>query len=50
VSTTIPGAKTAAQAEENARASEAGALSEGTMGKIREIFDSRVRALVHPYW
>ena len=50
VSTTIPGAKTAAQAEENARASEAGALSEGTIGKIREIYDSRVRALVHPYW
>jgi aryl-alcohol dehydrogenase-like predicted oxidoreductase len=50
VSTTIPGAKTPAQAEENARAGECAALSDDTMRRVRGFYDDRIRALVHPYW
>jgi len=50
VSTTIPGAKNAAQAQENSAAGDLPALSETTMREVREIYDGRARALVHAYW
>jgi aryl-alcohol dehydrogenase-like predicted oxidoreductase len=50
VSCTIPGGRTKAQAEENALASEAAALSEETMQKVRALYDERVRPAVHQYW
>jgi aryl-alcohol dehydrogenase-like predicted oxidoreductase len=50
VSTTIPGAKNAIQAQENSAAGDFPALSEATMRAVREIYDQRARALVHAYW
>jgi aryl-alcohol dehydrogenase-like predicted oxidoreductase len=50
VSCAIPGARHAAQAEDNARASEFPSLSGETMRAIGEIYESRIRQLVHQYW
>jgi aryl-alcohol dehydrogenase-like predicted oxidoreductase len=50
VTCAIPGAKNPAQVEENMRASDLRALSEAQMQKIREIYDSRIRGLVHQRW
>ena len=50
VTCAIPGAKRPSQAEDNIRAADLPALSEATMGKVREIYDRRVRELVHHYW
>jgi aryl-alcohol dehydrogenase-like predicted oxidoreductase len=50
VTCAIPGAKRPAQAEENVRAADIPALSEAQMAKIREIYDARIRPLVHQLW
>jgi aryl-alcohol dehydrogenase-like predicted oxidoreductase len=50
VTCTIPGAKRPGQAEDNIRAADLPPLSDATMEKIREIYDRRFRADVHPQW
>jgi aryl-alcohol dehydrogenase-like predicted oxidoreductase len=50
VSTVIPGAKTVAQARDNAAAGELGPLPEATMRKVAEIYDRLIRSQVHHRW
>jgi len=50
VSCVIPGAKTPAQAEINARSADMPALEAFTLEKVRAIYDTRIRGLVHHYW
>jgi aryl-alcohol dehydrogenase-like predicted oxidoreductase len=50
VTCAIPGAKRAAQVEENVRASDLPPLSEAQMAKVREVYDSKIRQLVHQRW
>jgi aryl-alcohol dehydrogenase-like predicted oxidoreductase len=50
VTCAIPGAKRAAQVEENVRASDLPPLSEAQMAKVRELYDSKIRQLVHQRW
>ena len=50
VTCAIPGAKSPAQAEDNARAADFPPLTDATMRAIKQIYDSRIRAFVHHYW
>jgi aryl-alcohol dehydrogenase-like predicted oxidoreductase len=50
VSCAIPGAKNPAQADENFRAADLPPIPEKTMDRVREIYDGRIRDLVHQYW
>jgi len=50
VSCAIPGGKNPSQVEDNVAASEMPPLSEETMERAREIYDSHVRAEVHHQW
>ncbi|MGC8778197.1 MAG: aldo/keto reductase, partial [Candidatus Caldatribacteriaceae bacterium] len=50
VTTVIPGAKNARQAEENAWASTLPPLSEETMEAIKRLYDTTIRAGVHHRW
>lgn len=50
VSTTIPGAKTAEQAIQNAAASSMDALDEATMEAIRWLYEERIAPDVHQRW
>ena len=50
VTTTIPGAKTPEQARANAAAADLPPLDADTMTRIREIYDARIRPLVHQRW
>jgi len=50
VSCAIPGARRAAQAEDNARASDFPSLAGDTMRAIGEIYERRIQPLVHQYW
>lgn len=50
VSCVIPGARRPAQAEDNIRASELSPLSEETMARVRAIYDTHIRPLVHQRW
>jgi aryl-alcohol dehydrogenase-like predicted oxidoreductase len=50
VSCAIPGAKTEAQARDNAAAAALPALGESTMAAVRAIYDQRIRAHVHASW
>jgi len=50
VSCAIPGAKRPAQVDDNVAAADLPPLNETTMAKIREIYDRRIRPLVHHYW
>ncbi|MCE1251913.1 MAG: aldo/keto reductase [Anaerolineae bacterium] len=50
VTCAIPGAKRPAQAEENIAAAAFPPLPHETMLKIAEIYQKRIRALVHHYW
>ncbi len=50
VTTVIPGAKTAAQARENARAAALPPLTEETMAAAREVYDTLIREAIHPHW
>jgi aryl-alcohol dehydrogenase-like predicted oxidoreductase len=50
VSCAIPGGKTPAQVQDNVHAADLAPLSDATMAKVREIYDRRIRGLVHHYW
>ena len=50
VTAAIPGAKTPQQAEDNAQAAELPPLSEETMQKVREVYDTYIRAQVQDRW
>ena len=50
VTCAIPGAKRAAQEEENARAADMPPLSDETMRRVRELYEERIKGLVHQYW
>jgi aryl-alcohol dehydrogenase-like predicted oxidoreductase len=50
VTCAIPGAKRAAQVEDNCRASDLPPLSDAQMAKVREVYDSKIRELVHQRW
>jgi aryl-alcohol dehydrogenase-like predicted oxidoreductase len=50
VSCAIPGGKTPAQVENNVRAADLPPLSDETMAKVKDIYDQRIRELVHHYW
>lgn len=50
VTCTIPGAKNPAQAEDNVTAAGLPALDDSTMQRVRQIYEARLRELVHHYW
>ena len=50
VSCAIPGAKTPQQARQNAAAASLPPLSPATMAAVRDLYDERVRPLVHASW
>ncbi len=50
VTTTLPGAKKPEQVTDNVRAAELPSLDERTLRRVREVYDTRVRALVHQQW
>ena len=50
VTCTIPGARNAAQAEENMQAADLPALSDATMIRVKQLYDGHIRELVHHYW
>jgi aryl-alcohol dehydrogenase-like predicted oxidoreductase len=50
VTCAIPGAKRPAQVEENVRAADLPALSDETMQRVRELYERRIKSLVHQYW
>ena len=50
VTTAIPGAKTSEQAQANAAAADLPPLDEATLERIRELYDKRIRPLVHQRW
>lgn len=50
VSTVIPGAKTAAQARENAAAGERGPLEPAVLDRLQEIYRERIAPQVHARW
>lgn len=50
VSCVIPGAKNPAQAQDNIRAADLPALNEHQMRVIQTIYDTSIRAQVHPRW
>jgi aryl-alcohol dehydrogenase-like predicted oxidoreductase len=50
VSCAIPGAKTPAQARENAAAADLPPLSPETMAAVKAVYDGRLRPLVHASW
>ena len=50
VTCAIPGAKRPSQVEGNCAASDLRALSDAQMEKVREIYETYIRAQVHPRW
>jgi len=50
VTCAIPGAKRAAQVEENVKAADLPPLAEESLRSIRELYDRQVRRNVHHYW
>lgn len=50
VSCVIPGAKRPSQAEDNIRAADLAPLSEATMTRVQEIYNSYIREQVHQRW
>jgi aryl-alcohol dehydrogenase-like predicted oxidoreductase len=50
VTCTIPGARTVAQARENASAADLPPIDDETMAAVRRIYDARIRAAVHANW
>ena len=50
VTCAIPGAKRPDQVEDNARAADLPPLPDDVMQRVREIYDGRVKPLVHQYW
>jgi aryl-alcohol dehydrogenase-like predicted oxidoreductase len=50
VTCTIPGVRRPSQAQENFTAADLPRLSDETMTDVRNIYDRRIRKLVHHYW
>jgi aryl-alcohol dehydrogenase-like predicted oxidoreductase len=50
VTCAIPGAKVSAQVGQNASASRFPPFSDETMAAVREIYERRIKPLVHQYW
>ena len=50
VTCAIPGARKVTQAEENIKAADFPAISADNLAKIKELYESQIRASVHPYW
>jgi aryl-alcohol dehydrogenase-like predicted oxidoreductase len=50
VTCAIPGAKRPAQVEENVRVSDLPPLNDVQMAKVRQVYDSKIRELVHQRW
>jgi aryl-alcohol dehydrogenase-like predicted oxidoreductase len=50
VSTVIAGSKNPQQAEENSNAALLPPINAETMRRVQEIYDTRIRALVHHRW
>jgi aryl-alcohol dehydrogenase-like predicted oxidoreductase len=50
VTCAIPGAKRPQQVEENVSAADLPPLSEDVMEKVKELYDEKIRPLVHQYW
>ncbi|MFL5580542.1 MAG: aldo/keto reductase [Gemmatimonadaceae bacterium] len=50
VTTAIPGARNARQAEDNVRAAELPPLDDATMRQVREVYDRHFRETVHGRW
>jgi aryl-alcohol dehydrogenase-like predicted oxidoreductase len=50
VTCAIPGAKRPAQVEENVRAADLPMLPDETMRRVKELYEKRIKALVHQYW
>lgn len=50
VSTVIPGARSVTQAQANAAAGSVAELGEAFTASVRELYDRRFRAAVHPRW
>jgi len=50
VTCAISGAKNPNQAEENTKSTGMPPISDSVMKKIKEIYDERVRQIVHYYW
>jgi aryl-alcohol dehydrogenase-like predicted oxidoreductase len=50
VTTTIPGAKNPEQVADNIRAADLPSLDEATLRRIRAIYDTHIRSLVHDRW
>ncbi|MCR5732313.1 MAG: aldo/keto reductase [Sphaerochaetaceae bacterium] len=50
VSTVIPGASRAEQLVSNIKAAEIPALTNEQMDKVKELYDSRLKEIIHPQW
>jgi aryl-alcohol dehydrogenase-like predicted oxidoreductase len=50
VTCTIPGAKRPSQEEDNAAAADFPPLSKETMRTIKELYETKIKSLVHQYW
>jgi aryl-alcohol dehydrogenase-like predicted oxidoreductase len=50
VSTTIPGARRVSQLEQNVRAASRPPLAPELMARLRELYETRLKARVHHYW
>ncbi|HEY5436143.1 MAG TPA: aldo/keto reductase [Candidatus Limnocylindrales bacterium] len=50
VTATIPGAKTPVQARANAAAADLAPLPEATMARVSELYETRIKPLVHQRW
>ncbi len=50
VTCAIPGAKNAAQVDDNVRAGELPPLSAETLGRVRTVYEASIRPLVHHRW
>ena len=50
VTCVIPGGRRAAQIEDNVGAADLAPVSPEVMSAVREIYDTRIRPLVHAYW
>ncbi|MBU0573011.1 MAG: orotate phosphoribosyltransferase [Candidatus Margulisbacteria bacterium] len=50
VTCAIPGAKHSSQAEENISVADMPLLTDETMTKVRELYNTNIRKFVHQYW
>ena len=50
VSVVIPGASRASQVTENVRSSELPAFTDEQMALVRNLYDEKLRDIIHPQW